>query len=491
MARRVLLLSVLFLVALPVAVVGAPAPTGQGQGLKYQFKPGETYVYVVTIVAERNDATETLKGHIQLAVKSAEDNQIRITPAVNLPKQVKMKAGVRPPFGGPPRIGPPTFIVRELVIDSFGQIIRSSGDTSLPYLLGNATELVIEPLSPKGAKSWERSTDLNIREIKQMFPFARFGPQSESDSRARETVGYEIADGRGALVRVTKKYELKSTAEADPGTPRILLQGTGEILFDSALGAPKSCEFKGSLNLAEKNVTVRVPITMSHRLLDGAEAAAFKKEQEEIRTKAIEAVKAAVAPKAISEDEIGKVLADLKSDKPFRVRGATQRLFRAIPIDSRRDEVTASLEALLKDRDAGIRAEAAKALKTWASAKNVPALVGLLTDTNIFARHAALEALGKIPDPKSAEAVAQQLPELGVRMQAVAALKAMGPVAEKAVLPYLKDRDWAIRRDACKILADIGTTESLPALKSAAADSNRIVSREAEKSIKSIEGRKR
>ena len=43
------------------------------------------------------------------------------------------------------------------------------------------------------------------------------------------------------------------------------------------------------------------------------------------------------------------------------------------------------------------------------------------------------------------------------RTSAAKALQDMGPVAEKAVVPYLSSPDWVVRGEACKILAKIGT----------------------------------
>ncbi len=460
--------------------------------LTYQFKPGETYVYAVTIVADRDDATETYKGHVQLAVKSADGNVIRMTPGADLPRKVKNK---RPAIGGPPigppplpPLGPPMIGARELAIDLSGKQLSSSGDAPLPYLLGNATDLAIEPLSPLGENRWERGTDVTIREIKRLFPFAPLGPRSESNSTAREVVTCELAGAAGPVVRIKKKFELK-TIQADQGAPRIQLEGQGEIAFDTAVGAVKSCDYQGTLTLSEKNVTVRVPLTISYRLLDAVETASYKKEQEERRAKILEAAKHAAAAKPITDAEITKALADLKSSNLAIFRAATDRLARSIPVEARRDEVAGALEALLEERDGNRRADAAKALKAWATPKNIPALIKLLNDDNLLARHAALEGLGRVKDARGAEAVAPLLSDIRVRLQAVAALKAMGSLAQKPVLAVLKHREWSARIEACKVLADIGTKDVLPGLQAALADSNRLVGIEAQKAIKAIEGR--
>ena len=483
--------AVLFAGSLFGLVVSAAAPLGAGDSgkvLKYQFKAGETYVYLVTIVADRDDAIETIQGHVQLAVKSAEANNFRMTPTVSLPRKLKFKAPGR--FPGPPTLpGPPSFIgARELSIDSLGNVLRSSGDTSLSYLLGSATRLVIDPLSAEGKKRWDHSTDVVIREIQNLVPFARFGPRNETDTAAREVVGYEIVGAANDAVRIKKTFDLKTLA-TEGGAPRIQLQGTGELVFDPTAGLMKSLDYKATLTLNDKNTTVRVPITVTHRLLTAAEAATYKQEQEENRAKLLEAAKLAAALQPLTDADLTKALGDLKSANKALAHFAADKLAKSIPIEARRDEVTSELEVLLKSTDGFQRATGAKALKAWGSAKHLPVFIAMLKDENQMARQFACEGLGGLKDKKGAEAVAGLLADLPTRIQAANALKAMGSVAEKPVAPLLKHQDWTVRLEAARVLVEIGTKESLAALQAVASDSNRLVAMEAGKAIKAIEGR--
>ena len=61
-----------------------------------------------------------------------------------------------------------------------------------------------------------------------------------------------------------------------------------------------------------------------------------------------------------------------------------------------------------------------------------------------------------------AEAVAACLPTNGIGAGAV--LKAIGPAAEKAVLPYLNQHDYDKRELVFKLLKDIGAVASVPVL---------------------------
>jgi HEAT repeat protein len=284
----------------------------------------------------------------------------------------------------------------------------------------------------------------------------------------------------GATLKIKKSYDLKTIAPAGEA-PRFHMEGASDIVFDTEKGVIKSGEFKGEIVIVDKNEMRRIPLSASYRLMTAEEVAAA-------RLKALEAAKEAAALKPISDADITTAIAELKAGGA-KVQFAADRLARSIPVDDRREDVVTELLTLLKERDDFVRAAAAKALKTWGTSKNVPTFIDLLKDNSIFARFAALEALGELKDAKGAEAVAQQLPDFRVRMQAAASLKAMGSVAEKAVATLLKDKEWSVRLEACKVLGAIGTGESVAALKAAQDDSNRLVASEAEKAIKEIGGR--
>jgi hypothetical protein len=480
-----------FVIAILSLLAIASADGGRALTLKYQFKPGETYVYAMTIIADRGDATETFKGHVELAVKAANGTEIRIVPTVNLGRELKRKqpGGFPPPLPPLPP-GPPSFLgSREVSFDPYGNVVRSAGDPQLSYLLGSAAQMIIEPLSPEGKSTWQRGTDLVIRQSQRMGPFFFKGPPgSETNLTARETMDFEATEGAAGSVRIKKKYELKTLIQAGDA-PRLHLTGAGEIAFDTKLGLPTALDYKATLVQNEDNVTIRVPIQVTHRLLGAEEVAALRKQLEESRAKAIEAAKKAAEPQPITDAQMSKALEDIKSTNFFTARNAADKLGKAIPIEVRRAEVAAGLEQLATADNAMLRSEAAKALKTWATPKSAATLLVLLKDQNIFARNHAMEALGVLKDPQAAEALAALVPELRSRMAASAALKTMGPAGQKAVVPLLKHQDWVVRLEAVRILAASADRDALPAVQAAASDSNRLVANEAAKAVKVIEGR--
>src|SRR5205807_1604974 len=99
---------------------------------------------------------------------------------------------------------------------------------------------------------------------------------------------------------------------------------------------------------------------------------------------------------------------------------------------------------------ADTRAEALKALATWATKDNVPGLAMLLGQDNV-PRADIIRVLARLKDDRAAEALAARLPT-GDRQLAASALREIGPGAEKAVLAYLNHADNGASTEARKLL---------------------------------------
>jgi HEAT repeat protein len=168
-------------------------------------------------------------------------------------------------------------------------------------------------------------------------------------------------------------------------------------------------------------------------------------------------------PRLLTNAELDGAIKDLAVVDGFTRKRAADLLAGAEPKE-RRAEVVKALEPLLKDSDMWLRCSVIKALGTWGGKDSVPLLLPLLKDPQGFVQGATLEALGKAKDERAAEPVAECLPNFMVRGQASAALKAIGPPAEKAVLKYLTHQDIFLRQEVCRILKEIGTKQSIPGL---------------------------
>ena len=186
---------------------------------------------------------------------------------------------------------------------------------------------------------------------------------------------------------------------------------------------------------------------------------------------------------------LNKALADLKSSNPFVVESAAKRLTTLAPVEAKRKEARDALREALANPFPTVPEAAAQALGRWGTGEDVPELIRLLGSPSPDTRAAAMSALASLKDDRGAAAIAQRLTDFLDRDEARQALQAMGPVAEKAVLPLLNDADPQKRVAACGVLQAVGTRESLPALEIAAHDTNPDLARAAGDAAQAIKGR--
>lgn len=175
------------------------------------------------------------------------------------------------------------------------------------------------------------------------------------------------------------------------------------------------------------------------------------------------------APATPPIHSVADALTELRSGDANR-QAAAARWLQQQPADAaRRREVAQALEPLLDDRNGGTRVEGMRAMLVWCGPESVPALVKLLeSDPTGFdgeeCRKKAIDALVKLKGPRGAPAIARNWKNPFEREWTRRSLEGLGPAAEDAVRPYLEDRDWGVRVEACRTLKRIGTRKSLPAL---------------------------
>jgi serine/threonine protein kinase len=179
-------------------------------------------------------------------------------------------------------------------------------------------------------------------------------------------------------------------------------------------------------------------------------------------------------PRWLSAAELDKLLTDLRSDNVFALRDAAKRLGQVVPVEERRGEVAGMLKNLLRRHSVFDQEPAARALAVWGTPDSVPALIELLEARTPNLRGAAFDALAALKDDRAVEPVARRLTDYFDRPHARRTLEAFGPVAEKAVLPHLSDKDKGVRIEACHILQTIGSRDSTAALEAVARSAGRF-----------------
>lgn len=465
--------------------------------LRYQFKAGSNHVYSLKLEASEPKFISTLEGTVTYNVKSANADSMTLVARGALRTARKGKEGAsapRPPsgfglgdmlrvggfrFGLPHMGGPFGAPPDEVEINAKGQVVRETGDTTLPQALGALSRLVIEPLAPAGKSTLELEGNCTLILEEKVFRTPMTYTLKEVKLPAKEKTVYTYSKAAGDTVTVKKTYEMKTLATVG-GVPRFEMRGEGTNVFDARLGVFRTIVFNGTIVESSENVTIRTPLTLACKLLEGAEIAAAQKA-------------AALPPKAelkaITAEDRTSLLADLKSPDKARRMIALSRLATAKP-DEAKAEVAAALVGFVKDADQFARQSAARALGAWGGADHVESLLALLEDGQFAVRWAAIESLGTLKDKRAAEPLAKLVVTGKDNIQASQALKVLGEVAEDAVLKLLTEAKPEPRREACQILTVIGTQKCIAALEKAASDGDGIVALHAKNALKEVTSRK-
>jgi hypothetical protein len=349
-------------------------------------------------------------------------------------------------------------------------------------MLGNLSELMIEPLPGKNEKTWTFEETTKIGVTNSRFPFPRpsiFRDRDTTVINATERADYSIKSDENDKVVVEKKYTLTTDVKVND-KPKLELTGTGTFTLDPKRGVISGINYKMTFAAREAADETEVPITITVTLLS-----------EEEQKKLIEQRKAAAARAAqpIAEADYPAILENLKSDNAAKYLGAANKLASKSPA-SPSPEIAKQLASMLGDDKSGTRFTAARALQKWATDDVVPQLIAALQDKNPSVRGSVMNALANLKAEKGIEPIAELLPTGLSRLQASKALKKYGSAAETAVAKQLKADEWVVRLEACRILKEIGTKKSLKALDDvASSDSNILVKNTAKDAMKTIEKR--
>ncbi len=465
--------------------------------LRYQFKAGSNYVYLIRIEASEPDFTEIITGTATYAVKLAHADAMTFTMRHSLNTQRKSKTGSFMPgiIGGPPSFraggfrlgefgtpGGPFARANEVQIDAKGQVLQETGRSQLPQALGDLSRVATELLPESDKSTWEVTSDcvIILEEKEFTSPGSRLYRIKDVRLPAKEKITFTLGKIVGDLVPIARKYELK-TAQNVLGQPRVSLTGEGTNIFNAKRGVMSELAFKGTLTENTENTTIRVPLTLAFKLLEGAELAAHQK--------AVIAGPPKPELAALPDAELKTFITDLGGNDKSRRTVALSRLGISKPDSARKAEVTAKLLAAIKSEDPLARQLAAKALGIWGTADAIKPLIAALDDTQFGPRMTAIEALGALKDSRGVEALAKMVVQRKDQFLAGNALKASGQAAEDAALKLLKENNAEVRREACQILKAVGSKKSLTALESASSDTDSLVALLAKQALEEVRQR--
>lgn len=205
--------------------------------------------------------------------------------------------------------------------------------------------------------------------------------------------------------------------------------------------------------------------------------------------KAVAAKAVEVVPEPLSEAELAAALKDLDSGDHKRIAEALGKLGKAQAAGDRALVAGKIVEHL--DRAHPLeRRLASRALEVWATEKELPQLLELLTDDAREVRLSAIHALGELKDPRAIVPLADRLVSADDRNAAAKALSQFDAAAEPAILKHLNHDDLWVRTTTISLLSIVGGEASIDALKALAAqDESELVRSKARSALRAVESR--
>lgn len=148
-------------------------------------------------------------------------------------------------------------------------------------------------------------------------------------------------------------------------------------------------------------------------------------------------------------------------------------------------DVAGLIKALGYEKDAGVRAAAARSLGRIGDSRAVEPLIAVLGDARRDVRQAAVEALSLIGNPRAIEPIIGLLKDSDpiVRQTAAGALGRVGAPAVEPLCGALTDSTAGVRRAAARALGTIGDPRAIEPLSGALTDSTAGVRQAAAKAL--------
>jgi len=485
-----------------VAITGSAAAAKE-EALQYQFATGQTNVYSVEISVRSEAGTDVTTGLVSVVTEEVHGDFARISCRTDLRSQMRRQprwtsgGGYDPvSYGGMGNNNSPNGF--EVELNHRGQEWRDTGARVLPAPLGKLIQSLFEPLpaksDDKGVPTTVAIMDgpawLGPAENFQNFRFngsSSYYPGSASRNMPgllyltrKNTLSFKNGEDHKNLVTWHRRSEFKSGIKVGDG-PEFIATTESDFTFDRNAGLLTEIDTAGDAVSQTEMSSRKVQVSFKARLLTGDELASALAPP--VPTQPI----APTPARILTGADLDKVRQDLKSDDLDTRRGAIRQLSLA-KVENPPDELVSAVAALAMDRDMYVQATAASFLAEHATAAQVPVLLKLLRGTDWSSRQNVVKALGRLKDPAAIQPLVDVLaanPSMA-QMDLNNALIQFGPAAEPAVLKLFVEKNTETRRQACVILQQIGTTNSLPALENLAGDPDQSLSQAAADTIRLI-----
>jgi len=460
-----------FVVVALIAGLAAGAAGAEATKLQYRFEQDKHYGYDITITVDTVDYTETYTGCCLYRGIPAREDRIALACDGFLDPSIKWKRDHGLTFYGPTDVHS---MAGHIVIDGRGESHGSMMPlASLPYVLGFLETLPLEKLPAEPQNQWKWEDEFKMVES----PFCGPGFSAMFPSRkAKEEIDYTVTGVQGDLVRIDKKYLMRTGEAVAQNVSRARMEGNGSVVFDRRAGVVASIAMKYTLLLKKKDDSRTVTASVDCRLMNPARLEQFLNELDSKRKQTTGEAYAEMPKKPLEKAERAKLLRDLRSRLPSVAEAAIVRLISA-PADERPADFAVPLAKIMREGHLHLRLKAAQALIVWATPEVEAALVEATGDRwNVGGgrpsggfplAEAAYKALATIGTESAARAVAEHIIEPS--RTPIEVLKKMGAVAEPPMIELVLDETGGNvkQRAACEVLAEIGGLGSVPALQRA------------------------
>lgn len=353
-----------------VASLAAVPTISMAQPPRYDIADGAKASYQYNIEVDRDDYLTQLKGTVHYSSARTEDGSVRLEYSGGLAETVKPNP--ESSRGGFPRvpipIGPSRLAIRGLTsnrnvveLAANGEVKSRSGDSQLPFLLGNLSLFPFERLADDDSTEWKSSSQTSIRRINSIFPnfvpmpFGLPGREADEIRDANERIQYRVLKTDEDVLLVEKTYRLQ-TSKSNRVSYR--MTGKGEWTFDRLDHFPKSSEMQYELTISEGNTTTKIPIKLQFHKLTAEQVetnARLAKEQAE-QTKRL-------AESPFPDEEIASILADLNSTEVGKKHMALHKLIQRKPATIP-PQLLESVRKIVKSSD-GLQIAADMVLRNW------------------------------------------------------------------------------------------------------------------------------
>lgn len=311
------------------------AKPGVADGLRYSINEGEVVAYRVTIEAQTPSSKDTMTGIISFTGKRSKEDLVAVKYSGSLNRRrTTSRSNRRGGFGPPSMPSLPGFMgnnsmgglytnSNDLVLDRMGGVRSLTGQSHLPYLLGNLSLLPFEALPPREINEWTVGKGVAVTE-NSGSPFfgGPFRSQTKTRTGGSESATYKLVKSTNKNAEISKTYELSLPASS-PGDESIKVSGTGQFVFNKKLGVTESANLTNKLVIEERGTTTTIPVSIKWERMTAEAYEAHQKQRKESiarsqklhkeRMEKEAAAAKAAAGKKLEPDAKKAILADLNS----------------------------------------------------------------------------------------------------------------------------------------------------------------------------------